>query len=46
MLQFEATYKSELINNTEYLNTNYKKGQFVNIVKKIRKLYTKYEVNV
>jgi len=25
MLQIEATYKSELINNTKYLNTNYKK---------------------
>jgi len=32
MLQIEATYKSELINNTKYLNTKYKKGQFINIV--------------
>jgi len=46
MLQTEATYKSELINNTEYLNTKYKKGHFINNVKKLRKLCTKYEFNV
>jgi hypothetical protein len=34
MLQIEGTYRSQLINNTEYLNIKYKKDQFVNIVKK------------
>ena len=33
MVQFEAAYKAEIINIAEYLNTNYKEDQFVNIVK-------------
>jgi len=32
MLQIEATYRSQMINNTEYLNIKYKKDQFVNTV--------------
>ena len=33
LIQIEATYKAEIINIAEYLNTNYKEDQFVNIVK-------------
>ena len=33
LVQFEAAYKAEIINIAEYLNTNYKEDQFVNIVK-------------
>jgi DNA-directed RNA polymerase subunit L len=33
LLQIEAAYKAEIINNAEYLNTNYKKDQSVNIAK-------------
>ena len=33
MVQVEAVYKAEIINMAEYLNTNYKEDQFVNIVK-------------
>ena len=33
LVQIEATYKAEIINTAEYLNTNYKEGQFVNIIK-------------
>ena len=33
MVQVEAAYKAEITNITEYLNTNYKVDQFVNIVK-------------
>jgi len=33
LVQIEAAYKAEIINIAEYLNTNYKKDQFVNIVK-------------
>ena len=33
-MQVEAAYKAEIINIAEYLNTNYKKDQLVNIVKK------------
>ena len=33
LVQVEAAYKAETINITEYLNTNYKEGLFVNIVK-------------
>jgi hypothetical protein len=29
----EATYKAEIINIAEYLNTKYKEDHFVNIVK-------------
>ena len=32
-LQIEATYKAEIINIAEYLNTKYTEDQFVNIVK-------------
>ena len=32
MIQVEAAYKAEIINNADYLNTNYKEDQFVNIV--------------
>ena len=33
LVQIEAACKSDIINITEYLNTNYKKDQFANIVK-------------
>ena len=33
LVQIEAAYKAEIINIAEYLNTNYKEGQFLNIVK-------------
>jgi len=33
LVQIEAAYKAEIINIAEYLNTNYKEGHFVNIVK-------------
>jgi len=33
LLPIEATYKAEIINISEYLNTKYIKYQFVNIVK-------------
>jgi len=33
LVQIEAAYKEKIINIAEYLNTNYKKDQFVSIVK-------------
>ena len=33
LVQVEAAYKVEIINIAEYLNTNYKTDQFVNIIK-------------
>ena len=33
LVQVEAAYKAEIINIAEYLNTNYKEDQFVNIIK-------------
>jgi hypothetical protein len=33
MVHVEAAYKAEIINIAEYLNTNYKEDQFVNIVR-------------
>jgi hypothetical protein len=33
LLQIEVTYKAEIINVVEYLNTKYKEDQFLNIVK-------------
>jgi len=33
LVQIEAAYKAEIINIAEYLKTNYKKDQFVNLVK-------------
>jgi hypothetical protein len=33
LVQVEAAYKAEITNTAEYLNTNYKVDQFVNIVK-------------
>ena len=33
LVQIETAYKAEIINIAEYLNTNYKENQFVNIVK-------------
>ena len=33
LVQIEAAYKAEIIIIAEYLNTNYKEDQFVNIVK-------------
>ena len=33
LVQVEAAYKAEIINIAQYLNTNYKEDQFVNIVK-------------
>ena len=33
MVQTEAAYKAVIMNIAEYLNTSYKKDQFVNIVK-------------
>ena len=32
-MQIEVAYKAEIIHIAEYLNTNYKEDQFVNIVK-------------
>jgi hypothetical protein len=32
-VQVEGAYKAEIINIAEYLNTNYKEDQYVNIVK-------------
>ena len=34
LVQVEAAYKAEIINIAEYLNTNYKEDQFVNIFEK------------
>ena len=34
LLLVEAAYKVEIINTAEYLNTNYKEDQLVNIAKK------------
>jgi len=36
LVQVEAVYKAEIINIAEYLNTNYKEDQFVNIVKTMK----------
>jgi len=33
LLQIEGTYKAEIINTEEYLNTKYTADQFVNIVR-------------
>jgi len=33
LMQIEASYKAEIFNIAEYLNTNYKEDQFLNIVK-------------
>ena len=33
LVQTEAAYNAEIINIAEYLNTNYKEDQIVNIVK-------------
>jgi len=33
LVQIEAAYKAEIISIAEYLNTNYKEDQFINIVK-------------
>jgi len=33
-VQIEAAYNAEIINIADYLNTNYKEDQFVNIVKR------------
>ena len=33
LVQIKGAYKAEMINTAEYLNTNYKEDQFVNIVK-------------
>ena len=33
LVLIEAAYKAEIVNIAEYLNTNYKEDQFVNIVK-------------
>ena len=33
LVQIEAAYKAEIMNIAEYLNTNYKRDQFVSIVK-------------
>jgi hypothetical protein len=33
LVQIEAAYKAEIINIAEYINTNYKEDQFVNVVK-------------
>jgi len=32
LLQIETTYKAEIINTAEYLNTKHREDQFVNIV--------------
>ena len=40
LVQIEAAYKAEIINIAEYLNTNYKEDQFVNIVKNHESIQT------
>ena len=35
LVQVEAAYKAEILNIAEYLNTNYKEEQFVNIFKSL-----------
>ena len=37
LLQIKATYKAEIINTADYLNTKYIEDQFVNIVRRQRK---------
>ena len=44
LVQIEAAYKAEIMNIAEYLNTNYKKDQFVSRSKP-REHSTKYELN-
>ena len=44
LVQIAAAYIAEIINIAEYLNTNYKEDQFVNIVKSHEKHSTKYEL--
>ena len=38
LVQIQVAYKAEIINIAEYLNTNYKEDQFVNIVKSLKAL--------
>ena len=38
LVQLEAAYKAEIISIAEYLNTNYKEDQFLNIVKCLKAL--------
>ena len=38
LVLIEAAYKAEIVNIAEYLNTNYKEDQFVNIVKTMKTL--------
>jgi hypothetical protein len=33
LLQIEVTYKKKVINTAEYLNTQFRENQFVNVVK-------------
>ena len=44
LVKSEAAYKTVIINIEEYLNTNYKEDQFVNIVKS-HESTTKYELS-
>jgi len=37
-VQIEAAYKAEINNIAEYINTNYKEDQFVNIAKPMKAL--------
>ena len=45
LVQVEAAYKAEITNIAEYLNTNYKVDQFVNIVKSYESTQPIYELN-
>jgi hypothetical protein len=45
LLQTEATYTAEIINNTEYPNTNLTDDCFVNTVTRPRKQSPKRELN-
>ena len=42
LLQTKGTYKEEIINITEYLNTKYEEDRFVNIVK----IHEGYQTNM
>jgi len=45
LVQIEAARKAEIINIAEYLNTNYKEDQFVNIAKIHESTQTEYELD-
>jgi len=44
-VQIDEAHKAEIINTAEYLNTNFKEDQFVNIVISHESTQPKYELN-